>query len=97
MTSKPLVSIFLFAALLGVMMPGCTDPNGWKKVDVSKETANFSIQRFDRDFFAMDTNHLQESEAKLRAQYGSFYNYYILGIMKFGKAPNPMDTTKRAL
>lgn len=95
MTSKPLVSIILFAALLGIMMPGCSDPNGWKKVDVSKETVNISIQRFDKDFFAMDTNHLQESEAKLRAQYGTFYNYYILGIMKFGKAPNPMDTTQR--
>lgn len=91
MTAKHLVPFILFASMIGLMLPGCSDPNGWKKVDVSKEKVNFIVSRFDRDFFAIDTTHLAESESKLRTKYGAFYDFYILQIMNFGKSDNPMD------
>ncbi len=86
------ISVFLSAVLIGVLLPACTGTNDWKKVDVSKEKVNITVKRFDRDLFAIDTTHLSESEAKLRSSYGNFYNDYLIRIMNFSKAENPMDT-----
>jgi hypothetical protein len=85
-------SIGILALAAGLLLTGCTNPNAWKKVDVSKEKVSLTISRFDRDFFALDTAHLAESESRLRAKYGLFYDDYVLHIMNFAKPDNPMDT-----
>ena len=89
-----LISIILCALLAGSILSGCTDPNSWKKVDVSKEKVSIKVQRFEQDFFAIDTTHLEDSESKLRAKYGSFYDYYVHTIMNFGRPENRFDTTR---
>jgi hypothetical protein len=92
--NKIFVGAILSAILIGLILSGCSDPNGWKKVDVSKETVNYTVSRFDQDFFAIDTNHIAESEAKLRAKYGNFYNDYVNHIMNFGRPLSAVDTTR---
>ena len=94
MMRRTLIAFILMAYIVGCILPRCTDPNGWKKADVSKETSNYSLQRFEKDFYAIDTTHMAESEAKIRAKYGSFYDFYVHSIMNFGKSENPMDTTR---
>ena len=83
----------LYALIIGSILSGCTDPNAWKKIDVSRENVNYTVQRFDQDFFAIDTTHISESEAKLRTRYGQFYDDYVTHIMNFGRAESPVDTT----
>jgi len=75
------------------MVSGCADRDAWKKIDVSGEKVNYTVSRFDQDFFAIDTSHIAESEAKLRAKYGQFYDDYVTHIMNFGRAESPVDTT----
>jgi len=87
------ITLTISALIIGTMLPGCTDPNGWKKIDVSKEKVSYKVQRFDQDFFAIDTTHIAESEANLRAKYGQFYDDYVTHIMNFGRAESPVDTT----
>jgi hypothetical protein len=89
---KALFRIACLSVVVAVFLTGCTDPNGWKKIDVSAEKTRFTIQRFDRDFFALDTNHLEAGEAVLRAKYGQFYDDYINNIMRFSSPENPRDT-----
>lgn len=89
------LTIVLFSLLIAFLLPSCTDPNGWKKVDVSNEKVNLTVQRFDRDFYAIDTLHLDESEGKLRTKYGNFYDFYVNQVMNFNKPDNPMDTHMR--
>ena len=84
----------IFALLIGSILPGCSDSDSWKKIDVSKEQVSYSIQRFDRDFFAMDTAHIADSEMKLRAKFGAFYDDYVHHFMNFGKSENPLDTSR---
>ena len=45
----------LYALIIGSILSGCTDPNAWKKIDVSRENVNYTVQRFDQDFFAINT------------------------------------------
>jgi len=80
--------------IAGLILSGCSSPDAWKKIDVSKEKVSFSVFRFEQDFFAMDTNHLAESEAKLRAKYGHFYDDYVNHIMNFGSPENRFDTAR---
>jgi hypothetical protein len=86
---------FFHTLLTGLILSGCSDPNGWKKIDVSKEKVSYTVDRFDRDFFAIDTTHIDESEAKLRTKYGYFYDDYIHHIMNFGRPQNPLDTSRK--
>ena len=84
----------LIVLSIGVLMYSCSDSNSWKKVDVSQIKADFIISRFDQDFYALDTNHLDEGESRLKAKYGSFYQDYITGIMNFGQPASRFDTVK---
>jgi hypothetical protein len=90
--TKIFASAVLSSLFIGFIVSGCTDSNAWKKIDVSKEQVNYTVQRFDQDFFAIDTLHIAESEAKLRAKYGQFYNDYVTHIMNFGRSESPVDT-----
>jgi hypothetical protein len=86
------IKVIFIAFIIGAILSACSDPNGWKKVDVSKENVCFTVQRFDQDFFAIDTAHIDMSAAKLRAKYGTFYDDYVNHIMNFGRPESPVDT-----
>lgn len=65
--------------LAGVL--GCGD--GEKIPDVAGIKVNIELQRFDQDFFALDTNHIREGLSRLEEQYPAFlpdYVQYILGL-----------------
>jgi hypothetical protein len=90
--SKRTAGRYLIVLLTALTLSGCEDSAAWKKVDVSKISAPIHVQRFEQDFYAMDTAHLDLSEAAMRAKYGPFYDDYITGIMNFGRPDNRMDT-----
>lgn len=57
--------------------------NGEKAPDVSGIQVNLSVQRFEKDFFALDTNRIDEGLNTLRTKYPSFFTVFvgeILGI-----------------
>jgi hypothetical protein len=93
MTKASFIRYLFFSFALGLVLSGCSNSDSWKKVDVSKEKASFTVYRFEQDLFAIDTNHIAASEARLRAKYGDFYDDYIEHIMNFGKSDKPLDTT----
>jgi len=92
--SKVSIRRFINTILIGTVLASCSDPSGWKKIDVSKEKVNYTVSRFDQDFFAIDTGHMAKSEAKLRARYGHFYDDYVNHIMNFGRPLSAVDTTR---
>jgi hypothetical protein len=49
--------------------------------DVSGIKVSFSIHRFDKDLFALDTNHLAEGLTQLQQRYPSFLNDYLYNIL----------------
>jgi hypothetical protein len=80
----------MLLALLG--LGACN--NADKAPDVSGIKVNLSVQRFEKDFFALDTNRLDEGLNGLRTKYPAFFTVYvgeILGIdnnmIQAGMAP----------
>lgn len=70
------------------LMVGCTSK---KTPNVSNVQVNVSVNRFEKDFFSLDTNNLDNSLQKLYEQYGIFYIDFLQNILATG--PNP-DTIK---
>lgn len=60
--------------LIAALLTACG--SGRPKPDVSKIEVKFNIERFDRDFFALDTSRLPEGLAALEKKYGSFLYYF---------------------
>ena len=58
--------------------------------DVSGIKVDVTIERFDRDFFKIDSNHLSEGLKQLQAGYPGFYTDYMQGIL--GVSGNPDDS-----
>ena len=56
--------------------------------DVSGIKADVSVKRFERDFFAIDTNNISASLSKLQQQYGSFLNDYLYNILSVPAMPD---------
>ena len=52
--------------------------------DVSAFSTELKVERFESDLFGMDTLHPAESIAKLRAQYGDFFDLYMFQITSLG-------------
>ncbi len=67
--------IFLFISLA---LFSCNDT---KKPDVSGIKINVKTQRFERDFFALDTNHLVEGLQQLQYKYHGFTSDFISNIL----------------
>ncbi|MFN8276619.1 MAG: hypothetical protein U0T84_03980 [Chitinophagales bacterium] len=84
----------LCLATAALFLAACNSPDAWKKIDVSALNAPLHTMRFERDLFAYDTLHAQESEQQLEQRYGSFYQDYCTGIMAFGAPANRYDTLK---
>ncbi|BAV10115.1 hypothetical protein SAMN05421788_1011543 [Filimonas lacunae] len=76
--------LFLSAAITIAFITGCTSHKR-PVPDVSGITVPFTVERFDRDLFSIDTNHIPEGLDSLQRKYGSFLNDYLFNIL--GLAP----------
>lgn len=77
-----------FALLLATGLFACKD----KKVpDVSDIKVNLTVQRFEQDFFSIDTNNIDGSMQRLSAKYGGFTGDYAGNIL--GLIPPPGDSS----
>ena len=56
--------------------------------DVSHIKVDVTIKRFEQDFFAIDTSHLEASLNKLQQQYGAFLNDYLYNILSLPSVPD---------
>ena len=80
------IALFLF----------CSCGSGKRKVpDVSQVKISFSVQRFDRDLFALDTNHLPEELTRLQQKYPSFLNDYLFNILALPPQQDSISTQLR--
>ncbi|WP_127129283.1 hypothetical protein [Pseudoflavitalea rhizosphaerae] len=67
-----------FALLLATGLFACKDKN---VPDVSGIKVNLTVQRFEQDFFAIDTNNIESGMQKLAPRYGGFLNDYVMNIL----------------
>jgi len=74
-----LLSFFL---VLLCFFSSCGKKNRFSDVDLSNSPVHqVQIQRFDKDFFAIDTNNVASSLAALREKYGNFVDLYTKQII----------------
>jgi len=92
MRIREFIYLMMSAVVTGAVLSGCGDANGWKKIEVSQEKVSLTVQHFDRDLFALDTANAAAGDAAMQAKYGSFYQDYLVQMMGFSRADNPMDT-----
>ena len=65
--------LFSFAIVV-ILLTSCSNSKG--KPDVSNIKVNITVQRFDKDFFALDTNNLSASMERLYKKYPAFIPEY---------------------
>ena len=74
--------LFPFFFVLLCLFSSCGKKNRFSEVDLSHSTvAQVQIQRFDKDFFAVDTNNIASSMVALREKYGNFVDLYTKQII----------------
>lgn len=56
--------------------------------DVSNIDVPFSVLRFEKDFFDMDTNHIETALNGLQSKYGTFLNDFLYNIMALPPMPD---------
>jgi hypothetical protein len=81
----------LTLVFLSLMLFACKHSND--KPDVSGIAVKFSITRFERDFFKIDTNNLSQGLAVVNKKYPDFFPFYIQEILKvrdFGPSSYPV-------
>lgn len=86
MTNKTVMSIMRLSisSLLILVFTSCNNSNN--KPDVSDIKVDVKIERFDKDFFSMDTNRLNQSLNELNKKYPAFLQLY----SEFLSPINPM-------
>ncbi len=66
--------------------------------DVANIAVDMKVARFEKDFFALDTSHLEEGLQQLFMKYNSFTNDYLYNILGFQPFPDSVLTgTKQFL
>jgi hypothetical protein len=60
--------------------------------DVSKINVSLKTYRFDKDLYAIDTNHIADGLKKLQVKYPDFLNYYLDTLREFNIHGNFNDT-----
>lgn len=73
------------AAVIAIILMSCS---GKKIPDVSGVKADVQIQRFDEDFFALDTTNVDHSLQKLHAKYPEFLSDFIYNILALPPQPD---------
>lgn len=56
--------------------------------DVSNIKIDVTVKRFEKDFFSIDTTHIEASFNKLQQQYGTFVNDYFYNILSLPAVPD---------
>jgi hypothetical protein len=84
---KGLAGIFLFVGILF----SCNNKN---IPDVSGIKVELKVQRFEKDFFSIDTNNILNELQRLRIKYPSFMNDYTSQILGFGPETPPDSLSK---
>lgn len=59
--------------------------------DVSNINIPFKTVRFEKDFFAIDTNHVEASLNTLQSKYGSFLNDFLFNILALPPMPDSVE------
>ncbi|MCF8450402.1 MAG: hypothetical protein K9G49_11080 [Taibaiella sp.] len=86
---KKIVILFLFPAI--TLLYSCN--NSSENVpDTSAIKINLKTHRFDKDLYAIDTNHIGEGLQQLSQKYPDFLNYFLDTIMAYGINGNYNDT-----
>lgn len=80
---------YLLIAIL-VLLTACS---GGDKPDVSGIKVNITLERFEQDFFKLDTNNVAQGLAHLRNAYPRFYPFFMQDILQV----NPMDERSLAV
>jgi len=61
--------------------------------DVSNINVQLTVQRFDKDFFSLDTNNTFASLTQLQKKYGNFLNDFLYNLLMV--SPDPDSATKK--
>ncbi len=84
----------LYAGFVIVLISSCT---GKKIPDVSAVKVDLKMQRFEQDFFAADTNHLDESLQKLHEKYPGFLRDFIFNILALPPQPDSAKSVEQQI
>ena len=77
---------FVFLSFVVICLYSCS---GNKNIpDVSNIKVKADIQRFDKDFFAIDTNNIQPALTELQKKYPSFLNDFLYNILAVPPQPD---------
>ena len=77
---------FCIAAISVIALFSCK--NKKNSPDVSNVKVDITVKRFEKDFFSIDTNHIESSFNKLQQQYGTFVNDYFYNILSIPAVPD---------
>jgi len=77
---------FLFLLLVAICLYSCGDKKNIP--DVSNIKVKADIQRFDKDFFSIDTNNIQPALTELQKKYPSFLNDFLYNILAVPPQPD---------
>lgn len=86
--------MYLYGALIMILISSCT---GKKNPDVSSVKVDLQLQRFDQDFFAVDTNHLDQSLQKLHEKYPGFLRDFIFNILALPPQPDSSKVVEQQI
>ncbi len=78
---KYIITLFTFLSLVA-----CS--NSKKTPDVSKIKVELTTQRFEKDFFALDTNHLDAGMQQLYVKYQQFYIDFLQNVLASDPQPD---------
>lgn len=78
---KYIITLFTFLSLVA-----CS--NSKKTPDVSKIKVELTTQRFEKDFFALDTNHLDAEMQQLYVKYQQFYIDFLQNVLASDPQPD---------
>jgi hypothetical protein len=78
---KYIITLFTFLSLVA-----CS--NSKKTPDVSKIKVELTTQRFEKDFFALDTNHLDAGMQQLYVKYQQFYVDFLQNVLASDPQPD---------
>jgi hypothetical protein len=81
--------VFVALLVLAVAFSGCKDD---KIPDTSGIKVDLKTYRFDKDLYAIDTNHIGEGLTKLAGKYPDFLNYFLDTVMAYELHGNYSDT-----
>ena len=77
----------------GITLAGCN--SGVNAPDVSGIKVELQTERFEQDFFAIDTNNVFVSLQQLQAKYPGFANDFVVNILGIPLLPHPDTTVDR--